>query len=170
MKKMFTTLFLKREWLLYVLSFAVSFVFTVLIFLVLNGGYDKKLRSQLLESESTLAKKQIELTFKYHHLNNDASWSQDIDKNNEAFLSMWNSFADSASKTKYTSSLGYLMLYNDQTITDYSQAREGLLFPYIKSPNISLNDVMNELDFSKLQKYFGDEGVDNVKRFFSLEL
>ena len=169
MKKILTDILLKREWLLYLMSFVLAYILTVILFLTLNSMYDITLRT-VMSGDSQVAKDQRTLAFKYHHLINKTAWSNDQDKNNERFVEVWYGLEDSVRNTSEASLLTSLMLYGNGEVKNYGESRESFLLPYIASPNVSLNDIMKKLDWAPLKNYFGEEGVDNVKRFFSQEL
>ena len=169
---MFNRILLKiiqKEWLLYLVASALAFLIGVVIFSTLNNRFDQRLNDQLTEGE--LSDELMVLSFKYYALGHSEYWSRDsIDKNNEHFMETWRSLEENARPTKAQAILQNLLLYNDTSIASFSEAKKGFWTPYMGNPDVSLNDVLGALDWSSLPVYFGDDGVDNVKRFFSEDL
>lgn len=170
MKKSFTELFLKKEWILYLISIVAAFILTVIVFGILNSRYDSKLNKKLLIKGQALNKYHYELATKYYHLTHGDLWTGSKEENNEAFIDTWKSISVEYKVTKEATFLKNIILYNNPNYQSFSKAKEGFLLPYLKNPSISINDIMSRLDWSHLETYFGKDGVDNVKLFFSQEL
>ena len=95
MKKLLAELFLKREWLLYLISLTVAYILTIIIFLILNNRYDSNLRDQFFTKNGRLAASHTKLSYKYHHLATSEKWAdEDPDLNNKNFLDVWKSLDD----------------------------------------------------------------------------
>lgn len=170
-KKFFSVLFLKKETMLYLISLVVAYIITLLLFSSLNKAYDSSLQDQFDQETGKLHHSYLILSYRYHYLTNPENWvSDDVVANNKRFDSEWNGLSTNPIKTDDFANIKNIMLYGDVVFGSFSDAKNGFFTPYLTNPSISLNGVMNSLDWKSLETTFGKDGVENIKLFFSEEL
>ena len=169
-----------NEGMLYLTSFIVAYILTLLVYITLNISFDIDLKKNLTSVEDDENGKELfnglkVLSSKYQLLSNSTIWQMDgsptsQEKNNEIFIIEWNKTRNISAEPLIIDSLRNILLYKSYNINTYSKSMRGFLIPFIGEPTASVSEIIDKLEFSKLNTIFGENGAENVLKFFQEDL